>query len=520
MHPPAAERPRRVRVSSYVYSFLFFALIVFLGHLWLVRLPYYWDEAGQYVPAALDILQGGAWIPHSTVPTVHPPAVMAYLAAFWSLAGCTPVATRAAMLLLASFALLATFLLAIELSKEVRGAPAFLAVGLLAATPLFFAQAMMAQLDAPAMLFTTLALLLFLQDRIRLSAAVCVVLVLVKETGLVVPLVFFLWLARERRWREAAWFAAAPLALAAWMTALFRATGHWMGSAGFVRYNLYYPWHPVRLGLAFLRRLYYLCFADLRWVGTLAILFAWRKRRAFRSRSWRIAWLLVAAHVVMFTLLGGAVLERYLLPALPIFYAATVAGLSLFRRIPQLACSALLLAGLLAGNFINPPYPFPYEDNLAFADFVRLQADAADYLARWYPEARVHTVWPLTLELSRPELGYVSHRIAVLPMPDLSPGTLGSMDWSKVQVLVAFSRTWDPRIAGFLHSAPVLRFRRRYYGYIPSATLEEARARVPLSVAAHFERGGQWADIFVNPAVPAARPAPVQAVRLPPHPAR
>ena len=76
-------------------------------------------------------------------------------------------------------------------------------------SPLFFAQSMLAQLDAPAMLFTALALLLFLQNHLRASAAVCVALVLVKETGAVVPAVFALWLARERRWRDAAWFLAA-----------------------------------------------------------------------------------------------------------------------------------------------------------------------------------------------------------------------------------------------------------------------------------------------------------------------
>ncbi len=497
----AAEPRRPVRRSSYIYSFIFFALILFLSHLWLVRLPYYWDEAGQFVPAALDILHGGSWIPHSATPNVHPPAVMAYLAAFWRVAGYDPVSTRAAMLLLASGGLLAAFLLAIELSREVQGAPAFLVAALVAASPLFFAQAMLAQLDAPAMLFTSLALWLFLRDRIRPAAAVCVVLVLVKETGLVTPLVFAIWLAHERRWREAAYFLAPAAVLAVWLTILFRATGHWMGNAEFLRYNLYYPWHAVRLAMAFLRRLYYLFVADLHWVGTLALLYAWRRSRIFRSRSWRIAWWLVAAHVALLTVLGGAVLERYLLPVLPIVYTAMVAGLSLYRRVPQLVSTGVLLAGVAACNFVNPPYPFPYEDNLAFTDFIRLHADAADYLAHWYPAARVSTVWPLTAELARPELGYVRRGLAVRPVPNLAPATLEGMDWSKVEVLVAYSRHWDPRFS-LMHYAPLVRFRRRFYGHAPNATAEETRARVPFPIAAHFERHGQWADVYVNPAMP------------------
>ncbi|MBZ5729433.1 MAG: hypothetical protein LAP87_31215 [Acidobacteriia bacterium] len=506
MESRAAERRRPIRISSYIYSFLFFTLILFLSHLWLMRLPYYWDEAGEFIPAALDILRGGSWIPHSATPTVHPPAVMAYLAAFWRVAGYDPAATRAAMLLLASGGLLAAFLLAIELSQEVRGAPAFLVAALLAASPLYFAQAMLAQLDAPAMLFTSLALWLFLQDRIRAAAAVCVVLVLVKETGLVTPLVFAIWLARERRWHEAAWFLAPAAALAVWMAVLYRATGQWLGNAEFLQYNLYYPWHAVRLTMALLRRLYYLFFADLHWVGTLAIVYAWRRSGIFLSRSWRIAWWLVAAHVVMLTVLGGAVLERYLLPVLPIVYTAMVAGLSLYRRVPQLVSTGVLLAGVAACNLVNPPYPFPYEDNLAFTDFVKLHADAADYLAHWYPAARVSTVWPLTAELARPELGYVSRAMAVGAVPNLAPATLERMDWSGVEVLVAYSRHWDPRFS-LMHYAPLLKFRLRFYGYAPNATAAETRARVPFPIAAHFERHGQWADIYVNPGTPETPPA-------------
>jgi predicted membrane-bound dolichyl-phosphate-mannose-protein mannosyltransferase len=49
------------------------------------------------------------------------------------------------------------------------------------------------------MLFTCLALLLFLQDKIRLAALACAALVLVKETGLLVPLLFGVWLLYEKR---------------------------------------------------------------------------------------------------------------------------------------------------------------------------------------------------------------------------------------------------------------------------------------------------------------------------------
>src|ERR1700677_2153359 len=91
-------------------------LLFFLALLPYFGLPYFWDELGQFVPAALDILHDGAWIPHSTVPNAHPPAVMAYLALAWRVAGYSIAATRLSMLALAVATVLFTYLLGGKLS--------------------------------------------------------------------------------------------------------------------------------------------------------------------------------------------------------------------------------------------------------------------------------------------------------------------------------------------------------------------------------------------------------------------
>ena len=113
------------------------------------------------------------------------------------------------------------------------------AVFLLCVSPLFFAQAMLAQLDMPAMLFTCLALLLFVQDRPPLAALACTALVLVKETGLLVPMLFGVWLLYERRLRDAVWFLLPAAALGCWLLVLARGTGHLFGNTEFTQYNLY-----------------------------------------------------------------------------------------------------------------------------------------------------------------------------------------------------------------------------------------------------------------------------------------
>jgi 4-amino-4-deoxy-L-arabinose transferase-like glycosyltransferase len=491
----AAPAPRRrIRPDTYLFFLALFAIVLFLSHAPWLRLPYYWDELGQFVPAALDIFHDGAWIPHSTVPNVHPPAVMAYLAAFWTVAGCSPLSTRVAMLLVASIAVLVAFLLAIELCRNVRGAPAFMAVLLLCASPLFFAQAMLAQLDMPAMLCTCLALLLFVQNKIRLAALACTALVLVKETGLLVPLLFGAWLLYEKRRRDAAWFLLPGAALACWLMFLARGTGHVFGNAEFTRYNLYYPLHPVRFAFALGRRLYYLFFQDFHWVGTVAILLACR-RGVFAGRAWRIAWLTVGIHVLFLSAVGGAMLERYLLPVLPIVYIPMVAAMSVYKGPLKLVCQVALLAGLIVGNFWNPPYPFPFENNLAFTDFVVLQQTAAEFVARNYAGQRIATVWPLTSALSRPEFGYVRRAMPVYSLPDFTAHSVDSLDWPHdARVLVFFSRTWNPEWS-WTSIGLVRRIWRYFYDYEPDLTITEMRRR-PLLPVARWHRHGQWIEVY------------------------
>ncbi|MGD0133413.1 MAG: glycosyltransferase, partial [Bryobacteraceae bacterium] len=132
---------RALRLPIFLFPAAF-ALIVFLAHLPYLGLPYFWDELGQFVPAALDILRDGAWIPHSTVPNAHPPAVMGYLALIWRIAGYSIAATRTAMLALAVAAVIFTYFLARKLSG-IQTAALF-AILFLLVDPLFYTQSMLA----------------------------------------------------------------------------------------------------------------------------------------------------------------------------------------------------------------------------------------------------------------------------------------------------------------------------------------------------------------------------------------
>jgi 4-amino-4-deoxy-L-arabinose transferase-like glycosyltransferase len=474
-----------------------FALLVFLAHLPYFGLPYFWDELGQFVPAALDILHDGAWIPHSTVPNAHPPGVMAYLALVWRIAGYSITATRLSMLALAAATVICTFFLAGELARE--RTPAILASVFLLADPLFYTQSMLAQLDMPAMLFTVLGLLLFLADRHAAAAAACTALVLAKETGALLPLIFFVVLYRDpARSRYAAYYLAPFAALVIWFFALWHSTGYLFGDPGFTHYNTTYSLNPVRASVALLRRFYYLFIDDFRWIGSIAIFFAWKRARLYSTRAWKITWGFIAAHILLVSLLGGATLERYLLPVLPLIYIAMGAAFQLSRPRWRYAAVTALAAGLVAGLFLNPPFPFPYENNLALVDFVDLHRAAAQFLEKSYPGKTIYTAWPLTQALRNPAFGYVDRAMSAAETSDLHVSTLQALKPNSVDVLVLYSRTWAPSW-GVLQWPALRDFLSRFYEYEREMTPAEVRRHFGLVPIQRWTRRGQWIEVFSRP---------------------
>src|SRR5215475_14247361 len=127
---------------SLVFAVIF--AFVFLLHWPLLQLPYFWDEAGYYVPAARDLLLTGSLIPHTTVSNAHPPLVLAWIALGWKAVGFTPLVARSAMLVVAAFSLLGVFRLAQSVSNTQVAVASTLCT---AVYPVFFAQSSLAQVD-------------------------------------------------------------------------------------------------------------------------------------------------------------------------------------------------------------------------------------------------------------------------------------------------------------------------------------------------------------------------------------
>ena len=91
---------------------------------------------------------------------------------------------------------------------------------------------------------------------------------------------------------------------------------------------------------------------------------------------------------MLFSVLGGALLTRYLLPMYPLVLLLAVS--TFYRRVPYWqAWRCFPRRRLSLGLFVNPPYGFAPEDNLAYARVVRMHQAGIAQLTKLYPGATV-----------------------------------------------------------------------------------------------------------------------------------
>jgi 4-amino-4-deoxy-L-arabinose transferase-like glycosyltransferase len=527
-------------------AFLVTFAVLLLLHLPLLRLPYHWDEAGYYIPAALDFYRSWLLIPKTTLPVGHTPLVMVYLGLVWRLFGYSVWAARSAMALIAAATVASLYVLGRRVaSREIAAWSALL----LALSPLFFAQSTLAHLDLTAALFTTLGVLFLLGDQFWLFALAASLAVLSKETAVVLLPVVWLYAWRRRRGFAggradplSTWAAlVAPLVpLAAWALYYHQVTGYWTGNHEYLSYNLYSTLSPARVFWSLLRRAYELFIGGFNWLLTACapVGFWWGRKHGTRDTGHekrgsedrrspapepritfhvpRVPSLfsrvtypvfripnfifltggLVAIYLLLLSLVGGAILPRYLLPVLPLSYLVAVALVTRLPGFPSRLILAAAAACFVWAWFINPPYPFPFEDNLAYADFIRLHEQAAHFLEAQPGQPRILTAWPATDELTELFLGYVRRPLRVAPVQGFTPRDFANVPPESFDLLFLYSRQWEPPGNWVARFPGWLRVQGRYFNYHQQVATQALVARYHLRLLAEIEHRGQWVRIY------------------------
>jgi hypothetical protein len=306
----------------------------------------------------------------------------------------------------------------------------------------------------------------------------------------------FAW--REGRRQFALQLVVAPmLVVANWIGYVWFATGRLFGDPVYAEYNMFYPLHPVRLGYALLRRVSYLGVENLHLVPLGVLIWRW-KQIGFDLR-WRPVAAACGVHVVLVSVTGGAVLERYLLPVLPVLYAAFAAGMSTLETKWRHVVLAVSCTGLIAMLFVNPPWPFALENNLAMVDLVEAERNAAGFVESSLSRSRITTTWPLTDALRKPYLGYVNEPIgSVRAIEDFSIERLKELEWERGDVLVLYARAWDPE-SGLARWPWVRVLLRKFFRFKDEASLRDVADLPKLKPLVGFEQRGFWVEILIVP---------------------
>jgi hypothetical protein len=490
---------------------------VLAAHAPLLHLPYYWDEAGYYIPAAWDFFRTGSLIPFSTLSNAHPPLPSLILAGWWKVFTFAPVVTRTAMCAVAALALTAVWRLA--MAATARQSVALATVLLTGIYPVFFAQSSLAHADMFAAAGTLWALAFWLEGRIG-PAAVCFALAaLSKETAIVTPLALAIWESwqfrqpRTLRIRKALALVAPVIPLAGWYVYHWRKTGFVFGNAEYVRYNATGTLTPLRILLALVHRTMHVTLHMNLFVPVLAALGCLLLppvkeeggqpgdssplRERIASRHQAVLYVTLVANVLFFSVLGGALLTRYLLPLYPLVLVLCV---NTFRRRLRewTALVALGAAALVAGLFINPPYRFAPEDNLEYATVIRLHQEAIGAMVTHWPGATVLTAWPASDELSKPELGYVTKPMPVVTIDNFSAAEIQQAasqprDYSAALV---FSTKYDPPHLWLGLRRWNERFDTRYFDFHRDLAPGTIARLLDGRVVWADSRKGQWAAVL------------------------
>jgi hypothetical protein len=297
------------------------------------------------------------------------------------------------------------------------------------------------------------------------------------------------------------------LPLAAWYGWHYAKTGFLFGNPEFLRYNATATLEPVRILAAFGHRVLHLTAHMNLFVPVLMAIAALllnprpdaegHDRATICGPALRRIFLLLLVNAVLFSVLGGALLTRYLLPMYPLVLVVVVA--TFYRRVPFWhALAAFSAAAFAVGLFINPPYGFAPEDNLAYAHVIRLHEAAIAQLNKRYTGATVLSAWPMTDELTRPELGYLKQPYDVDRIEDFTAAQIdraAAEPW-KYSAALVFSTKYDP-------PHPLLSLGRKsedldeeYFGLHHDLPPEQIAKRLGGELVWEKQDQGQWVALI------------------------
>ncbi len=304
-------------------------------------------------------------------------------------------------------------------------------------------------------------------------------------------------------WLAALAFPALPLL--AWYFYHRARTGFMFGNPEFLQYNATANLSVLRVALSLWHRLIHLTVHMNLFVPVIAaaaiLLLPSRDGKPFLPcEAVRMLLVLITAQWIAFSVLGGALLTRYLLPAYPLVLLLCVAAWKSRTRWWS-AIAALSLAGFAIGCEVAPPYPFTPEDNLAYRDMIVVHQHAIRELQHRFPGATALTAWPVTADLERPELGYTRTPVRTVQIDNFSAEEVAkaAANPGAYDAALVFSTKFDPPRGGLNLSVKNRENDQRFYGYHRDLLPSEIAQALGGRVVWQEDRKGEWAAVLYFP---------------------
>jgi 4-amino-4-deoxy-L-arabinose transferase-like glycosyltransferase len=426
--------------------------------------------------------------------------------------------TRTLIVMVTAAALVAVF----RLARSLLNTPAAIATVVLTAIyPIWFAQSTLAHADIFAAAFTLWGLALYFDphgENQILASGLFSFAALSKETAIVTPLALACYeavlLLRTRtkstqRRVHALWIASTLstlIPLVAWYAYHRHMTGFIFGNPEYLRYNATANLDAHRIVLSLWHRLLHMFTHMNMYVPVacaIAALFIPLRSEAtpiLLRRTVAAIVVVLAANWIAFSILGGALLTRYLLPMYPLILLLCVATWQKHLR-QWWALAALSAVAFLAGIWINPPYAFAPEDNLTYRDMVTLHQQAISLIAHRYPHATVLTAWPATAELSRPELGYIHRPVKVVPIQNFALDQIqqAAQDPGAYDTALLFSTKWAPAAGRLNLGHGNQKSDTKYFDFHNDLSPAEAAALLHGEIVWQGRRKGEWVAVLRFP---------------------
>jgi len=420
----------RINTSEIILSMVLLA-VVLISKTPTLNLPYHWDELEAYVRPAHYLAQEGLWrIVPGTYPDTpeyepaigrenpeetffgHPPGLYFSLALLYKLITESVWISHLFAIAFAFLGVYYTYRLGSFLFDRVAGLFAAL---FLFCTPLYFAQAGLVLGDLPITALGVMSVYYALRERYGVFLLCSVYMVLVKETSVAILAALWLyvfWAQRKQpNFKRKLVFHSIPILILGLFFLWQRlATGSVFPNP-YMDYNrvFYFDWSHASWVIR------WTLIEQYRWVlcGLVAVHFLVCRRRAWKKEY------------VLFALIGlsytGAFcflffMTRYILPFLPFLClagAAAIAALTRNRWV-QTAVTTIIMIAFGTKFYGNSIGYSNYGEDLQYTDMIAIHQEACHYIENNFENPNIVTLYPVSLMLREPYLGYVKRAIPVV----------------------------------------------------------------------------------------------------------